>query len=173
MSDPAPLIVTLEADAASQARFDADRTRWFPAARNHVPAHVTLFHALPGDRAPEVMQRLAEVARATPCPPFRVATVMRLGRGAAYKLAFPAGDDLRRRIGAGFEVTAQDRGRLAPHVTVQNKVSPDEAAHTLELLRAGFAPWDGHAIALRLWWYRGGPWEDAGRYPFATATEAG
>ena len=42
--DPDPLVVTLEADARSQARFDAARERWFPPERNLVPAHVTLFH---------------------------------------------------------------------------------------------------------------------------------
>ena len=41
--DPDPLIVTLEADARSQVRFDAARERWSPPERNLVPAHVTLF----------------------------------------------------------------------------------------------------------------------------------
>ena len=164
--DPAPLIVTLEADPASQARFGAARERWFPPERNHVPAHVTLFHRLPGERVDAVMLRVAEVARRMEPPPFRVASVMALGRGAALRLDLPAGDGLRRAIGAGFDVAAQDRGRLRAHVTVQNKVSREEAAQTLETLRAGFAPWDGHGAALRLWRYRGGPWEAAGRFAF-------
>lgn len=165
--DVAPLIVTLEADPESQGRFDADRARWFPPARNLVPAHVTLFHHLPGDRAGEVAARLDRVAADRPRPAFRVASVMPLGRGAAYRLDLPAGDALRREIGAGFTLTAQDRGGLRVHVTVQNKVSREEAQATLETLRAGFTPWDGQAHALRLWWYRGGPWEEVGRYPFA------
>ena len=162
-----PLIVTLEADARSQARFDAARERWFPPERNVVPAHVTLFHQLPGERAGEVALRLGEVAGGAPPPRFRVASVMPLGRGAAYRLDLPEGDALRGAIGAGFEIVAQDRGRLRAHVTVQNKVSREEAAETLEVLRAGFVPWEGEAAALRLWWYRGGPWEAAGRFPFA------
>lgn len=170
---PAPLIVTLEADAASQARFDAARARWFPPERNLVPAHVTLFHDLPGARAGEVAARLARVARETAPPPFRVRSVMALGRGAALRLDLPAGDGLRAAIGAGFEVAAQDRGRLRAHVTVQNKVSREEAAATLEALRATFAPWDGHATALLLWWYRGGPWEAAGRFAFGGPEAAG
>ena len=161
-----PLIVTLEADPASQARFEAARARWFPPGRNLVPAHVTLFHRLPGERADAVALRLAQVAERTPPPPFRVASVMALGRGAALRLDCPAGDALRRAVGAGFEIVAQDRGRLRAHVTVQNKVSREEAAETLDILRAGFAPWDGHGVALRLWRYRGGPWEAAGRFAF-------
>ena len=167
MNGPDPLIVTLEADASSQARFDAARERWFPQGRNLVPAHVTLFHKLPGERAGEVALRLRDVAAAAAPPRFRVASIMPLGRGAAYRLDLPGGDALRRAIGAGFEVAAQDRGRPRAHVTVQNKVSREEAAATLEALRGGFVPWDGEAAALRLWWYRGGPWEAAGRFAFA------
>ncbi|CUH39546.1 hypothetical protein JSE7799_02273 [Jannaschia seosinensis] len=162
-----PLIVTLEADALSQARFDAARERWFPAARNFVPAHVTLFHQLPGDRVGAVAERLAHVTAATPAPPFRVVSVMPLGRGAAYRLEMPALGPLRSRISDGFEIVPQDRGAQRPHVTVQNKVSPEEAKATMRTLQAGFVPWDGHGTALRLWWYRGGPWEAAGRHAFA------
>ena len=140
-SEPDPLIVTMEADAASQARFDAARKRWFPPARNIVPAHVTLFHRLAGDRVDAVALRLSQVARDMVPPAFRVASVMALGKGAAYRLDLPAGDRLRRAIGGGFEIAAQDNGRLRAHVTVQNKVSPEEAAATLDLLRA-----DLHAL---------------------------
>ena len=47
-ADVAPLILTalLEPDAA--ARFEAMRRAYFPPARNKTPAHLTLFHALPG-----------------------------------------------------------------------------------------------------------------------------
>ena len=169
--DADPLIVTLEADPASQDRFDDARERWFPPERNLVPAHVTLFHRLPGERADAVALRLSQVVQAMAPPPFRVTSVMALGRGAAYRLDLPAGDGLRQTIGAGFEVVAQDRGRLRAHVTVQNKVSCEEATATLEVLRAGFAPWEGRGIALRLWRYRGGPWEPAGRFAFGDELE--
>lgn len=171
--EAAPLIVTLEADASSEARFGAVRDRWFPADRNLVPAHVTLFHQLPGARFDEVAMRLLQVAAETPRPSFRVASVMPLGkRGVAYRLDLPAGNGLRRDIGAGFELVPQDRGRLRAHLTVQNKVPPEEAAETLETLRATFVPWDGYGTSLRLWWYRGGPWEAAGQFPFADALES-
>src|SRR6476469_7699644 len=48
--DHRPLIVTLLLDDAAQQRFDALRTAHFPAERNHLAAHVTLFHALPGEQ---------------------------------------------------------------------------------------------------------------------------
>ena len=170
--DADPLIVTLEADATSQDRFEQARRRWFPAERNIVPAHVTLFHNLPGARVAEIADRLTRVAERTPPPPFRVREVMALGRGAALRLDLPAGDALRAAIAEGFETVAQDRGRLRAHVTVQNKVPAEVAEATLATLRAQFDPWDGQFTALRLWWYRGGPWEAAGRYPFAASSGA-
>lgn len=45
-----PLIVTLALDEQAQARFDALRSRHFPPDRNVLDAHVTLFHALPGEQ---------------------------------------------------------------------------------------------------------------------------
>ena len=41
----APLIVTLLLEDAAQERFDRLRAAHFPAERNHLAAHVTLFHA--------------------------------------------------------------------------------------------------------------------------------
>lgn len=160
----APLIVTLRCDPGSQARFQAARDRWFPPERNLVPAHLTLFHHLPGDRLPEVAGRLALVARDTPPLPFRVTGILPLGRGAAYRLDLPGGDALRTRIARGFDRVDQDRGGLRAHVTVQNKVAREEAAATVAALRAEFVPWDGEGVALALWHYRGGPWEAAGRF---------
>ena len=121
--DPDPLIVTLEADPVSQARFDDARERRFPPERNLIPAHVTLFHRLPGEQADAVALRLSHVTRARAPPHFRVASVMALGRGAAYRLDLLAGNELRRAIGAGFEAVVQDCGALRAHVMVQNKVS--------------------------------------------------
>ena len=44
-----PLVVTLALDDDAQARLDALRRTHFPSDRNVVPAHVSLFHALPGE----------------------------------------------------------------------------------------------------------------------------
>ena len=43
-----------------------------------------------------------------------------------------------------------------------------EAAKALHTeLAAGFTPFDVRADGLLLWWYRGGPWEAAGAFPFS------
>jgi hypothetical protein len=168
-----PLIVTLEADAASQVRFDAARERWFPARRNVVPAHLTLFHQLPGLSEGEAALRLHRIAEGTAPLPFRVATVMSLGGGVAFRLEVPGIEAVRGRILNPDDRIAQDRGRIRPHVTVQNKVDRTRAAVTLQAVQAGFAPWDGEGRALRLWRYMRGPWEAAGRFELRGAAADG
>jgi hypothetical protein len=63
-------------------------------------------------------------------------------------------------------LTPQDSARIAPHVTIQNKVSPDEARALLRELEGEFRPFTGTAEGLDLWHYRGGPWEPARRFAF-------
>ena len=52
-----PLILTLMLDAGTQAWLEALRRAHFPPGRNLVPAHVTLFHALPGAEGDAVLAR--------------------------------------------------------------------------------------------------------------------
>jgi 2'-5' RNA ligase len=164
----APLILTLALDPVSFARLDAARRAHFPPERNLIPAHVTLFHALPGEALAEVAGRLAEVAAATPPLPLRIARLRFLGRGVAYEVEGPALLRLRAELAAGWAawLAAQDRQGWRPHVTVQNKVSAEEARATLAKLRVGFAPWQARGEGLLLWHYRGGPWEMACEVPF-------
>ena len=168
-----PLILTLAFDPASEARFQAARDAHFPPERNLVPAHATLFNHLPGDRAAPVASRVDAACAEVAGPlPFEAVEVMALGRrDAAYRLSCPGVEDLRRRVGAGFALSDQDKGKRRLHVTVQNKADPDTAAATLSALRAGFAPFTGRAVGVRLWWYRGGPWEPMREWTFGRGPE--
>jgi hypothetical protein len=49
-------VVTLLLDDGAQRRFDRLREAYFPPERNHVAAHVTLFHALPGGQRDRVVE---------------------------------------------------------------------------------------------------------------------
>ncbi|MBJ7451959.1 MAG: 2'-5' RNA ligase family protein, partial [Blastococcus sp.] len=65
MTEPSvtePLIVTLLLDDAAQGRFDRLRDQHFPSERNFLAAHVTLFHALPGEQFDAVRGDLAAAA---------------------------------------------------------------------------------------------------------------
>ena len=130
-------------------------------------AHVTLFHALPGERVDDVRRALALAAGR---PPFDVAVtgVRFLGRGVALDLAAPELTGLRDDVAAEFaaDLTAQDRQWRHPHVTVQNKVEPAVARALHADLSAGFTPWTATARGLGLWHYRGGPWDPDAEFPF-------
>ena len=166
--DADPLVVTLLLDDATQARFDDLRRRHFPAERNHLAAHVTVFHALPGDRVDDV---LADLRAAAPPAPLGllVSGVRFLGRGVAFELAGADAVALRTSLAArwGAWLTPQDRQRWRPHVTVQNKVDAATARALYADLAGAFAPEPAAGTGLALWRYRGGPWEPVERVPFA------
>lgn len=158
---PAPLIVTVTLDPASQAMFDRLRKQYFPPSRNVLAAHVTLFHHLPGDRRDEVAAHLAFVCQQCPPSPMHVTGLRFLGRGAAFALAMPTVSALRRDLAARWAkwLTPQDRQAWKPHVTVQNKADPATARACFAQLQDGFVPFSGQVTGLHLWAYQGGPWE--------------
>ncbi|TDH62833.1 2'-5' RNA ligase family protein [Dankookia rubra] len=167
--DTAPLILTLGLDAETQAWLESMRRAHFPPARNLVPAHVTLFHALPGEHAKEIQGVLAAEAAALPPSRVRVGPARSLGRGVALEIGAPVVSTLRERLAERWRpwLTAQDRQRWRPHATVQNKVSPDQARALLLALSAMLPAREARAETLLLWRYRGGPWEAVERIPFA------
>jgi 2'-5' RNA ligase len=162
-----PLLVTLVLDEDAQERFDRLRRAHFPPDRLLVGAHVTLFHQLPGVERAAID---AALAAATERPRFdvEVAGLRLLGRGVGFVLRSAELMQLRARLAAGWSawLTPQDRQPFRPHLTVQNKVSPERARETHARLAAGFSPDRVTALGLDLWWYRNGPWEHAARHAF-------
>ncbi len=156
-------------DADAQAWFDARRRTYFPSDRLVVGAHVTMFHALPGAREMEVAACLAALSAAAAPFDVQVAGLRSLGRGVAYRLSSPEAAKLRARVADAFagDLSPQDQAAWSPHITVQNKVSPERARHTLAMLSAEPRPGRVAATGLALWRYRGGPWEAASCWRFA------
>ena len=149
------------------AWLDGLRRQHFPPERNFLAAHLTLFHHLPPSVEAELRGMLAEEARAS-APAARVSGVMSLGRGVAYRVESPDLAALRARLADRFSglLTPQDAAPWRPHVTVQNKVTPEAARALLADLSAGFVPRSLAISGLACWWYRGGPWEAIARYSF-------
>lgn len=166
-ADAPPLVLTLRLDDGAQERFDALRRAHFPPERNHLQAHVTLFHALPGACEPEVRRDLAQAAQ-RPAYEVEVSRVRSLGRGVAYDLRSPELTAQREGLARRWQpwLTPQDARPHAAHVTVQNKVTPQQARALLRELEAGFAPYAVRATGLALWRYLGGPWEPLDRWRF-------
>ncbi|KQN94039.1 hypothetical protein ASE95_03920 [Sphingomonas sp. Leaf231] len=172
MTEPgslAPIIVTALFGGADQAYFDAERRAHFPPERNQLAAHLTMFHHLPPTLAPELRQRLVAATRAVPAPAARIADVISLGRGVAYRIDSPELEAVRAELADAFAglLTPQDAGGWRAHVTVQNKVEPAVAKALLATLRDGFRPRPVVIAGLAAWWYRGGPWEMLSKHMFA------
>jgi len=164
-----PLIVTLRMDERSFARLDGLRRAHFPPERNHIPAHVTLCHHLPGAHRDAVADHLAQICAGTRPLPAMAEAVRFLGRGVAIVLASPHFEKLRADLERHWRprLTPQDRQPFRPHVTVQNKVAAAAARTLYTRLEAEFVPFAVEGVGLSLWRYKGGPWEPLGDFHFA------
>ena len=164
----APLIVTAELPADIQGWAERLRRAHYPAERNQVAAHVTLFRALPPSIEEELRETLAAAARDHAPVPARFDGVVSLGTGTALKIVSPAMQALRAELAERFRglLTPQDLSEPRLHVTVQNKVS-EKAARALraELARV-LEPCGFRFAGLALSRYLGGPWELAKRWSF-------
>jgi 2'-5' RNA ligase len=143
------------------------RRAHFPPERNQVPAHLTLFHHLPPDVAPELGRRLAAFAAAPP-PRAAIAGIIDLGAGTAFRVDSEELEDIRQALAEALRglLTPQDQARWRPHITIQNKVEPKEAKRLQAQLRATFEPRPLAIRGLASWRYLGGPWEPVKAYTF-------
>ena len=164
----APLIVTAELPGDLQAWADRLRRMHYPAERNQVAAHVTLFHALPPSCEDEVRERLAAATRHYPPMPARLDGVMTLGGGTALKIVSPAMLALRADLAEHFRrlLTPQDEHEPRLHATVQNKVFAREAKALQAELASTLRPRDFRFAGLALHRYRDGAWEFVKRWSF-------
>ena len=167
---PAPLLVTAQLPPDVFAWANGLRTAHFPPERNKIRAHVTLFNSLPPKVEDEVRRLLARHS-ATPPPPARISAIMPLGGGTAFAIESAALSAIHAELVESLHgvLTAQDGVRRKLHVTVQNKVSSATAKALQAELARDFRPRDFAFVALELHRYRGGPWEDAGTWPFRGA----
>jgi 2'-5' RNA ligase len=155
MYEPA-YILTLRLDEATQAIFEELRQRYFPPERNYLKAHLTLFHKLPPH--PDTATALANLRFST--FQLEVTGLKNLGNGVAYRMEAESLNQLHGKLKSMFasRLSAQDKQGFRAHVTVQNKVSSDQAKLLLHDLTANFLPFTAQALGLDLWEYLGGPW---------------
>lgn len=167
-SAPARLILTLKLEHVAFERLDALRRAHFPSERNVIPAHLTLFHALPGDQEPSIQQTLHAFCSETPWLTLHFPSLRFLGRGVAVEVDAPELLAIRRQLATQWSgwLSAQDRQGNRPHITIQNKVPPDQARQLYAELGAGWQPFAASGEGLLLWRYLSRPWELAGAYRF-------
>jgi hypothetical protein len=149
--------------------FNAERTRHYPPERNHVPAHLTLFHHLPPSALGDLSARLKSECKER-APVASVSGIMGLGTGNAYRIDSPQLDDTRWRLAEAFEplLIPQDRADWVAHVTFQNKVKPSVAKATKDMVTAEFRPRRIAIIGLAAYHYRDGPWEEIAGYAYGS-----
>jgi hypothetical protein len=137
----APIIVTALFGDGDNGWLQELRRAHYPAERNQVPAHLTLFHHLPP---------------------------IDLGEGTALRVDSDELEDMRHDLAEALRglLTPQDMAPWRPHVTIQNKVEPREARRLQAQLRASFEPRPLSIRGLASWRYLGGPWERVKAYTF-------
>ncbi|MBS7565257.1 2'-5' RNA ligase family protein [Mucilaginibacter sp. Bleaf8] len=156
----APLILTLVLDKESQSFFNALRKQYFPPERNYLDAHLTLFHHLPAHEQ-QIINDIKECGKQTAPLALQVTDVVSIGNGVAYKLENMPLMTRHKRLQQQWQqwLIPQDRQKLWPHITIQNKVSPDQAKSLQAQIKQEFVPFVAQGFGLSLWAYKGGPWE--------------
>lgn len=165
----APIIVSALFGAGDAAFLTALRRAHFPPERNHLEAHLTLFHHLTPSIEGELKRRLAQETRHVAPPRAVLASLMNLGRGVAFRVESPELEAIRESLRDAFAslLTPQDAGGWRPHVTIQNKVEPAVARALKAELEADFRPRPLTIAGIGCFYYRGGPWEPISRHMFA------
>ena len=160
-----PFVLTLRLDAASEKLLTSLRTRYFPKSRNFLNAHITLFHALPASQRTLYNETLSRITQREKAFTIGLKDPFPLGKKgvginvASFKLRNLHAELLDVFRDQNVELTEQDKRKIKPHVTVQNKVGEKEAKATLDELKEEFREQVGMAEALSLWRYEeGGEW---------------
>jgi len=162
-----PLILTLSFQESDQAYFTDLRNKYFPSQLNYLQAHLTLFHQLPSQGA-LIVSRLKEIASMMPEMTLMVDKIVSIGNGTAFHIVSQELSTLHLALQGEWHdlLIPQDRQKLWPHVTVQNKVPLQQALRLQEQLSSGFIPFNVQGKGLTLWEYDGGPWNFLNYYGF-------
>lgn len=168
-----PLVLTARLPAALFGQMEGLRRAHYPPERNHVPAHVTLFHALPPSALAEAQRLIARLCAKTRPPAAQLAGVVDLGTGTAIAVHSPALEAVHADLSQALHglLGLADQGRPRFHITVQNKVARREA-RALQTALAGRFAGQGFAFAgldlhaLQRLPEGGGTWQPLGAWTF-------
>ncbi|QJD98036.1 2'-5' RNA ligase family protein [Mucilaginibacter robiniae] len=164
----APMILTLALDDSAQDFFNALRKEHFPVERNYLDAHLTLFHHLPPEET-SIIESIEQVCEQYQQMQLQVTEVKSIGNGVAYQIVCTELMRMHKHLQQQWDtwLTPQDRQKLWPHVTIQNKVAPQQARLLKEQLAESFEPFTTEGTGLNLFAYQGGPWQFIKHHPFS------
>ncbi len=156
-----PLILTARIADPDLAPFQTLRQQNFPAGRNFLRAHLTMFHRLSGEYRAQIDRIIDDIAaeRISFCA--NVASVRHLGAGVAFVIESTQLQDVHARFRSRFMswLGGQDMQIWKPHITIQNKVSRQEADTLHKRLSETFQSTKIEVTGVDLWRYLGGPWQ--------------
>lgn len=137
-----PLIVTAKMDAESFEFLNTLRKEYFPPERNHLAAHITLFHHLPGENLDEIETHLKVIASRQYEFKLQFSDVKFIEKETIFQIESPELISLRNKLANQWSdwLNDQDKQKFAPHVTVQNKTEPEEARRVYEKLNESWQP---------------------------------
>ncbi|RGP40245.1 hypothetical protein BPTFM16_00526 [Altererythrobacter insulae] len=165
---PQPFILTAKLPEHIHLWADDLRQQHFPPERNHLHAHVTLFHAFAPSLFEELKAFVPQIVREFSAPEAEITGLLDLGKGTAIRLHSPELLHIRALIAEHFHGTLTDQDLHEPrlHITIQNKVSKEDA----RALQAELAPQielrNFRFPGLEMHRYLGGPWEFVKGFPF-------
>ena len=163
---PNPLILTLLINKEADEYFTELRNRHFPASINYLRAHLTLFHNLPDDQ--EVHKCISTCCLNYSSFIMEVAEIRSIGNGVAFKIQSEILMQLHAELQSNFKefLIPQDKQRLWPHITIQNKVQAAAANQLATQLKQDFNPFSIEAEGIIVWEYLNGPWSLIQEYRF-------
>ncbi|KAF5659553.1 hypothetical protein FHETE_9337 [Fusarium heterosporum] len=171
-------ILTLFTDKRHHEAMTALRRQWFPSRILKVDAHITLFHALPGSKLPELKEDITALAAST--ERFEIAVndknVFEMGKGVGINVsnhdnAQKKAAGIRSELRNKWEPFLSDQDRREKwrgHYTIMNKQDEkEEVQKCLAYLKEGHAESTGTVEGLSLWLYDRGWRKEAGVFKFS------
>lgn len=161
-----PLIITVALDKVSQDYFNELRTKHFPTYCNYMHAHVTFFHRLPSNLS--LVDAYLQKITQQPCFFMEASAIKNIGNGTVFTITSNELQQLHKTMQKKFtqHLITQDRKKLWPHVTIQNKVTAYKAKQLTDELSTSFQPFKITAIGFSTWLYLKGPWQHKADYFF-------
>ena len=154
LADETSYVLTLLTDSAHQRCMNSLRSTYFPARINKIPAHITLFHALPASKLDsEIIPAIKDIAARTSSYRIQATGPSRMRHGIMVNVADDIdhanhnkhGRNMTRIIHAelrkkwGEWLSEQDSTPVKIHYTVMNKVNDDKSVDSaLKELKESF-----------------------------------
>jgi 2'-5' RNA ligase len=166
-------VLTFKLEDSLSAPMNEMRKQYFPKRLNRIPAHLTLFRALPHSHIESLEESLSQVSLNT--QPFQVTTGgpfrMRKGVGVNVDAGYQNLKEVHGQLRSQWMsfLSEQDQGGFRPHWTVMNKVDEEqEVENALGAVRKELSQStkEGQAVGLDLWKYDRGNWIWAKEYTF-------